>query len=84
MASIGPPIDQSTFDQIVKENIEDLDMEPEESVQDAIDSLTSQKANMIFIVKEAKYLYIWVTCPRTGKKLTKCHIFLKSEAGTDR
>ena len=76
MASIGPPIDQSTFDQIVKENIEDLDMEPEESVQDAIDSLTSQKANMIFIVKEA--IILDSEHPGFGKH--KC-LYLTEELG---
>lgn len=35
----NPPITQETFDQVVNENIEDLDMDPEEAVTDAIEQL---------------------------------------------
>ena len=48
----GPPIEQETFDLMVQENIEDLDMEPEEAVQDAIETLTSQKANLLYSMVE--------------------------------
>jgi len=36
---------QETFDDIVKENIEDLEMDPEEAIADAIESLEAQVRN---------------------------------------
>ena len=50
--TILPPIAQETFDQIVRENIEDLDLEPEEAVIDAVEQLTTQKANLLYIIIE--------------------------------
>lgn len=50
--SVGPPISQSTFDEIILENINDLDMETDEAVQDAIEQLQTQKANMLYIICE--------------------------------
>jgi len=44
-------ISQETFDEAVKENMEDLDMEPEEALQDAIDQFASQGINLSNIVK---------------------------------
>lgn len=44
-------ISQETFDEAVKENMEDLEMEAEEAVQDAVDQFTSQGINLSNIVK---------------------------------
>ncbi|XP_021738477.1 armadillo repeat-containing protein 6-like [Chenopodium quinoa] len=43
-------ISQEAFDEIVKENIEDYEMEPAEAVQDAIDSLTLQGVDLSGII----------------------------------
>ena len=49
---MSPPIEQSTFDEMVQENIEDLDMEPEEAVEDAVTTLKAQNANLLYIIQE--------------------------------
>lgn len=39
-------ISQEAFDEVVKENMEDFDMEAAEALQDAIDSLTLQGVDL--------------------------------------
>ncbi|XP_047341394.1 armadillo repeat-containing protein 6 [Impatiens glandulifera] len=53
---MGPPassrtISQEAFDEIVKENIDDLGMDPTEALQDAIETLTLQGVDLSGIVK---------------------------------
>lgn len=49
---MGPPknavrsISQEAFDELVKENIDDLGMEPAEALQDAIETLTLQGVDL--------------------------------------
>ena len=50
--SSNPPIEQSTFDAMVQENIEDLDMEPQEALEDAVTTLNAQNANLLYIIRE--------------------------------
>jgi len=45
-------ITQSTFDDVVRENISEFDMNPEEAVQDAIQQFESQGVNLNIIVKD--------------------------------
>ncbi|XP_050365853.1 uncharacterized protein LOC126784435 [Argentina anserina] len=54
---MGPPpktagraISQQTFDEVVKENIDDLGMDPAEALQDAIETLTLQGVDLFGIV----------------------------------
>lgn len=47
----GKRIVQSTFDDIVKENIEELELEPEEAVSDAIEQFKAQVREYIFVRK---------------------------------
>ena len=42
----GRTISQEAFDDLVKENIEDLDMDPTEALQDAIQTLTLQGVDL--------------------------------------
>ena len=42
MSLPGKRIVQATFDGVVRENIEDLEMEPAEAIADAIDQFTAQ------------------------------------------
>ncbi|EOD25122.1 hypothetical protein EMIHUDRAFT_450446 [Emiliania huxleyi CCMP1516] len=44
-------ISQETFDEAVKENIEDLDMAPDEALEDAVEQFTSQGINLSNIVR---------------------------------
>jgi hypothetical protein len=44
-------ISQETFDEVVKENVDDLGMEPEEALADAIQQFESQGVNLSNIVK---------------------------------
>ena len=44
-------ISQETFDEVVKENVDDLAMEPEEALADAIQQFESQGVNLSNIVK---------------------------------
>lgn len=44
-ATLYARISQKTFDEAVKENMEDLEMEPEEALQDAIEQFASQVAH---------------------------------------
>ncbi|KAL9691428.1 hypothetical protein QQ045_011850 [Rhodiola kirilowii] len=46
-------ISQEAFDEMVKENIEDLDMDPDEALQDAIQTLTLQGVDLSGIVTSA-------------------------------
>ncbi|KAM4088900.1 hypothetical protein ACB094_07G107900 [Castanea mollissima] len=46
----GRTISQEAFDDLVKENIEDLDMDPTEALQDAIQTLTLQGVDLTGIV----------------------------------
>ena len=39
-------ISQEAFEEVVRENMEDLGMEPSEALQDAIDSLTLQGVDL--------------------------------------
>ncbi|TXG64381.1 hypothetical protein EZV62_011375 [Acer yangbiense] len=53
---MGPPkavrgISQEAFDELVKENMEDLDMDPTEALQDAIQTLSLQGVDLSGIVK---------------------------------
>ena len=48
----GPPIEQATFDVMVQENIEDLDMNPTEALEDALITLKAQNANLLYIIPE--------------------------------
>lgn len=48
----GPPIEQATFDVMVQENIEDLDMNPAEALEDALITLKAQNANLLYIIPE--------------------------------
>ncbi|KAL7002780.1 hypothetical protein U1Q18_003937 [Sarracenia purpurea var. burkii] len=53
---MGPPkpsltISQQAFDEMVKENIDDLGMDPAEALQDAIETLTLQGADLSGIVR---------------------------------
>lgn len=55
---MGPPkavrtISQAAFDETVKENMEDLGMDPAEALQDAIDTLSLQGVDLSGI-----YIYI--------------------------
>uniref|UniRef100_A0A7N0VD33 LRRK2 ARM repeat domain-containing protein n=1 Tax=Kalanchoe fedtschenkoi TaxID=63787 RepID=A0A7N0VD33_KALFE len=55
---MGPPktvrtISQEAFDEMVKENVEDLDMDPAEALQDAIQTLTLQGVDLSGIVTSA-------------------------------
>jgi len=43
---------QETFDSYVKENIDELDMSPEEAVEDAIETAKLQGGNLYFIIKK--------------------------------
>lgn len=48
---MGPPkavrtISQAAFDEMVKENMEDLGMDPAEALQDAIDTLSLQGVDL--------------------------------------
>ena len=48
---MGPPkavrgISQEAFDELVKENMEDLDMDPTEALQDAIQTLSLQGVDL--------------------------------------
>ena len=70
--SIGPPIAQSTFDEIILENIEDLDMEAEEAVQDAIEQLNTQKANMLYIIREKPDFSVSADDNNNDTKVHKC------------
>merc|ERR1712130_16438 len=45
-------IQQETFDNYVKENIEDLEMSPEEAVQDAIETCQVQGGDLYFVIKK--------------------------------
>lgn len=42
MSSVGKRIVQTTFDDVVRENIEDLEMDPPEAIADAIEQFTAQ------------------------------------------
>ncbi len=46
-------ISQETFDSVVKENVDDFDMSPEEAVADAIQQFKSQGVDLSCIVKSA-------------------------------
>merc|ERR1712168_1629774 len=54
--------------QIGQENIDDLCMEPDEALKDAIDQLNLQKANLLYIIKEV---------PEDGHLITKLSDSLK-------
>lgn len=48
---MGPPktlrtISQEAFDEVVRENVEDLGMDPTEALQDAIETLTLQGVDL--------------------------------------
>lgn len=48
---MGPPktlrtISQESFDEVVRENVEDLGMDPTEALQDAIETLTLQGVDL--------------------------------------
>lgn len=45
-------ITQETFDSVVKENIDDFEMDPKEALEDAIDQFTKQGVNLNMIIKE--------------------------------
>ncbi|KMZ73426.1 putative Armadillo repeat-containing protein [Zostera marina] len=47
----GRTISQEAFEEVVKENIDDLDMDPDEALQDAIETLTLQGVDLSGIVK---------------------------------
>ncbi|KAG0499547.1 hypothetical protein HPP92_004238 [Vanilla planifolia] len=51
MPSSKRTISQQTFEALVMENIEDLSMDPEEALQDAIETLTIQGVDLYGIVK---------------------------------
>ena len=51
----GKRIVQSTFDDIVKENIEELVLEPEEAVSDAIEQFKAQVRVYNFVRKAGLY-----------------------------
>ena len=51
MAALYARISQETFDQVVQENIDEFDMEPEEALADAISQFDSQGVNLDNIVK---------------------------------
>jgi len=42
MSLPGKRIVQSTFDEVVRENIEDLELEPQEAIADAIEQFKAQ------------------------------------------
>ena len=44
-------ITQETFDEVVKENMEEFEMEPEEALQEAIQQFESQGVNLANIIK---------------------------------
>mmetsp|Transcript_24911 Transcript_24911/g.64895 ORF Transcript_24911/g.64895 Transcript_24911/m.64895 type:complete len:510 (+) Transcript_24911:282-1811(+) len=50
---VVPQISQETFDQVVKENIEDFDMTPEEAVADAAEQFKSQGVDLSNILLRA-------------------------------
>ncbi|XP_072051091.1 armadillo repeat-containing protein 6-like [Amphiura filiformis] len=51
MASANKRITQDTFDDVVKENMEEFDMAPEEALQEAIQQFESQGVNLSNIIK---------------------------------
>lgn len=51
MSSKGRSISQQAFDSLVTENIEDLGMDPDEALQDAVETLTLQGVDLSGIVK---------------------------------
>jgi len=51
LAEVYARISQETFDEVVKENMEDLGMEPEEALNDAIEQFETQRVNLSNIVK---------------------------------
>ncbi|KAH7679597.1 Cytochrome c-like domain-containing protein [Dioscorea alata] len=51
MGSSGRPISQEAFDALVAENVSDLFMDPEEALEDAVQTLTLQGVNLSGIVK---------------------------------
>jgi len=51
IAEVFARISQDTFDEAVKENVDDLGMEPEEALADAIEQFESQGVNLSNIVK---------------------------------
>lgn len=50
-AAVYARISQETFDEVVKENVEDLEMDPEEALADAIQQFETQGVNLSNIVK---------------------------------
>ncbi|CAK8694081.1 unnamed protein product [Clavelina lepadiformis] len=67
-------ITQETFDQVVRENIEDFEMEEMEAVNDAVEQFTSQGVSLTMIIKAAK---------KDGHKVIKLVEELKSISGED-
>ena len=62
----GKRIVQSTFDDIVRENIEELDLEPEEAVSDAIEQFKAQVREYITLcVKRGCFE---LDCVNTGSR----------------
>lgn len=48
MSLVGKRITQSTFDEVVRENINDLELEPDEAIADAIEQFKAQVCCMGF------------------------------------
>ncbi len=70
MASGSKRITQETFDEVVKENMEEFEMEPEEALQEAIQQFESQGVNLANIIKT---LHVGEFC--SVSLLQECHVF---------
>eukprot|EP00041_Stephanoeca_diplocostata_P034535 m.1182727 g.1182727 ORF g.1182727 m.1182727 type:complete len:519 (+) comp24539_c0_seq2:240-1796(+) len=64
VVQVVPQISQETFDQVVRENIEEFEMGPEEAVADAADQFKSQGVDLSNIIQQA---------PGTGDDKNKPH-----------
>lgn len=68
-ANTGRVISQEAFDEVVKENMEDLGMEPVEALEDAIQTLTLQGVDL------SGLLLTFRLCPqKIEKKIFYCFL----------
>lgn len=74
---MGPPknavrsISQEAFDEVVKENVDDLGMDPTEALQDAIQTLTLQGVDLsgtLLLPQSLQYDSFWFRITVGGRK----------------
>lgn len=53
MSLPGKRIVQETFDEVVKENVEDLELDPEEAISDAVEQFTAQVRLNCYVIMTA-------------------------------